>query len=72
MQREQAELIRQVMARLSRDGLLLFSNNFRRFKLDPMIEREYAVESLSPASIPPDFARNPRIHQLWAIRQREA
>ena len=72
VQREQVELIRRVMSRLSRDGLLLFSNNFRRFRLDPSIERDYAVESLSPASIPPDFARNPRIHQLWAIRRRQA
>ena len=70
VQREHVELVRLIMARLSRDGLLLFSNNFRRFKLDPSIETDYAVESLSPASIPPDFSRNPRIHQLWAIRHR--
>ena len=70
VQREHVELVRLIMARLSRDGLLLFSNNFRRFKLDPSIESDYAVESLSPASIPPDFSRNPRIHQLWAIRHR--
>ncbi|MCB1560665.1 MAG: 23S rRNA (guanine(2445)-N(2))/(guanine(2069)-N(7))-methyltransferase, partial [Xanthomonadales bacterium] len=71
VQREHVELIRRIMARLSRDGLLLFSNNFRRFKLDPVIEADYAVEALSPVSIPPDFARNPRIHQLWAIRHRQ-
>ncbi|MEZ5463695.1 MAG: bifunctional 23S rRNA (guanine(2069)-N(7))-methyltransferase RlmK/23S rRNA (guanine(2445)-N(2))-methyltransferase RlmL [Lysobacteraceae bacterium] len=70
VQREQVELIRRIMARLSTNGLLLFSNNFRRFRLDPSIEADYAVESLSPASVPPDFARNPRIHQLWAIRHR--
>jgi 23S rRNA (guanine2445-N2)-methyltransferase / 23S rRNA (guanine2069-N7)-methyltransferase len=70
IQREHVELIRRIMGRLTPDGLLLFSNNFRRFRLDDSVSEYYNVESLSPQSVPPDFSRNPRIHQLWAIRRR--
>jgi 23S rRNA (guanine2445-N2)-methyltransferase / 23S rRNA (guanine2069-N7)-methyltransferase len=54
---------------LSRGGLLLFSNNFRRFRLDPALESEFEISDISPATVPPDFARNPRIHRAWEIRR---
>jgi 23S rRNA (guanine2445-N2)-methyltransferase / 23S rRNA (guanine2069-N7)-methyltransferase len=58
------------MARLTPGGLLLFSNNFRRFRLDPALEEEFDVRDISASTIPPDFARNPRIHRAWELRQR--
>ncbi len=30
-----------------------------------------AIEDLSAATIPRDFARNPRIHNCWRIRRRD-
>lgn len=68
IQRDHASLIRQAMARLTTDGLLIFSNNFRRFRLDEALEEEFAVEEVSRATLDKDFQRNPRIHRCWHIR----
>jgi 23S rRNA (guanine2445-N2)-methyltransferase / 23S rRNA (guanine2069-N7)-methyltransferase len=69
IQREHARLIRAAAGRLAQGGLLLFSNNFRRFRLDPALESEFEISDISPATVPPDFARNPRIHRAWEIRR---
>jgi 23S rRNA (guanine2445-N2)-methyltransferase / 23S rRNA (guanine2069-N7)-methyltransferase len=70
LQREHARLLRAAMARLAPDGLLLFSNNFRRFRLDPLLASEFDVRDIGPATIPADFSRNPRIHAAWEFRHR--
>jgi 23S rRNA (guanine2445-N2)-methyltransferase / 23S rRNA (guanine2069-N7)-methyltransferase len=70
VQRDHARLLRAAAARLADNGLLLFSNNFRRFRLDPALESEYDLREVGAASVPPDFARNPRIHRAWEIRPR--
>jgi 23S rRNA (guanine2445-N2)-methyltransferase / 23S rRNA (guanine2069-N7)-methyltransferase len=59
------------MQRLAPQGLLLFSNNFRRFRLDEAAIGEFAVATeVSAATIDPDFERNPRIHRCWELRHR--
>ena len=68
IQRDHQRLVEQCMGLLSDDGVLVFSNNFRRFKLAPELEVKFAVENISPATIDKDFARRPRIHQCWLIR----
>ena len=70
LQREHVALLRTAMRLLARDGLLLFSNNYRRFKLDPALEAEFDVRDITAASIPPDFQRDARIHRAWEFRQR--
>jgi len=71
VQRDHVRLIRAAMDRLSYGGVLYFSNNFRRFKLDEAALGEFArVEDISASTIPPDFARNARIHRAWRIAHR--
>ncbi|QSP94151.1 bifunctional 23S rRNA (guanine(2069)-N(7))-methyltransferase RlmK/23S rRNA (guanine(2445)-N(2))-methyltransferase RlmL [Marinobacter salinisoli] len=70
IQRDHGAMVRQAMARLSADGLLIFSNNFRRFKLDADLEAEFEVEEVSASTIDRDFQRNQRIHRCWHIRHR--
>src|SRR5690606_15583543 len=66
IQREHVRLLRAAVARLSPQGVLYFSNNFRRFRLDDAAVAEFArCEEISPSTIPQDFARNPRIHRAW-------
>ncbi|OUS12095.1 23S rRNA (guanine(2445)-N(2))/(guanine(2069)-N(7))-methyltransferase [Gammaproteobacteria bacterium 53_120_T64] len=72
IQRDHQRLVEQCMGLLSDDGVLVFSNNFRRFKLAPELEANFAVENISPATIDKDFARRPRIHQCWLIRKSSA
>jgi 23S rRNA (guanine2445-N2)-methyltransferase / 23S rRNA (guanine2069-N7)-methyltransferase len=71
VQRDHVALIRAAMRRVAPDGLLLFSNNYRKFKLDRGALAEFDIKDVTAASIPKDFARNPRIHQCYEIRYRE-
>jgi len=71
VQREHVRLLELAMARLTADGVLLFSNNFRRFKLDDAAVAEFAdCREISAATLDPDFARNPRVHRCWELRHR--
>ncbi len=69
-QADHVRLLRACCSRLAPDGLLLFSNNFRRFKLDEAAIAEFATcTEISPRTIDPDFERNPRIHRCWELRR---
>ncbi|TDK25952.1 bifunctional 23S rRNA (guanine(2069)-N(7))-methyltransferase RlmK/23S rRNA (guanine(2445)-N(2))-methyltransferase RlmL [Luteimonas aestuarii] len=71
VQRSHVELLRLAVARLAPGGVLYFSNNFRRFRLDEAALSAFAtVEEISRDTIPPDFARNPRIHRAWRLSRR--
>jgi 23S rRNA (guanine2445-N2)-methyltransferase / 23S rRNA (guanine2069-N7)-methyltransferase len=70
VQRDHKRLIELSANRLAEDGLLLFSTNFRQFKMDESIEKYYSVKDISRATIPQDFSRNTKIHQCWEIRRR--
>ena len=71
VQREYVRLLRAAVARLAPGGTLYFSNNFRRFRLDTEAIAEFATcEDITPATIPPDFARDARIHRAWRLQKR--
>lgn len=55
------------MNRLITDGTLYFSNNYRGFEMDEMIEGLYDVEEITHETIGPDFKRNQKIHRAWKI-----
>ncbi len=67
IQRDHAKLITGCMARLASGGLLIFSNNFRGFRLDAAIQARYKVTDFSKQSLDRDFQSNPKIHQTWLI-----
>jgi 23S rRNA (guanine2445-N2)-methyltransferase / 23S rRNA (guanine2069-N7)-methyltransferase len=61
-------LLRAAVARLSREGVLYFSNNFRRFRLDEAAVNQFArCVEITRDTIPPDFERNARIHRCWKL-----
>ena len=69
-QRDHLRLLRACIARLAPGGLLLFSNNYRRFKLDEAALSEFArTREISRPTIDLDFERNPRIHRAWELRR---
>jgi 23S rRNA (guanine2445-N2)-methyltransferase / 23S rRNA (guanine2069-N7)-methyltransferase len=70
LQRDHTWLIRQTMLRLNDGGLLIFSNNFRRFIMADEIKAEFDVQDITSSSIDIDFKRNPKIHNCWEIRHR--
>ncbi len=69
VQRDHAEMIRAAVDRLDSDGVVVFSNNFRKFKLDEEGLAGLEVTDVSKQTIPRDFTRNARIHRCWIIRR---
>jgi 23S rRNA (guanine2445-N2)-methyltransferase / 23S rRNA (guanine2069-N7)-methyltransferase len=69
IQNDHVQLINNAISLLSPGGILYFSTNFRRFKLDKQALSEFIVEDISAATIPEDFARNPKIHYCWRIQE---
>jgi 23S rRNA (guanine2445-N2)-methyltransferase / 23S rRNA (guanine2069-N7)-methyltransferase len=68
VQRDHVRLLDLAMARLAKQGVLYFSNNFRRFRLDESVAARYEVEEITLQTIDQDFARNERIHRAWRIQ----
>jgi len=74
VQADHVAMIEACLERLTTDGTLIFSNNFRRFQMDPALEagriggRKFVVDERSRWSLARDFSRNPRIHRVWFIQ----
>jgi 23S rRNA (guanine2445-N2)-methyltransferase / 23S rRNA (guanine2069-N7)-methyltransferase len=67
LQRDHVELIERCMQRLAAGGLLVFSCNAQRFRLDEQVGRRWQLRDISARTLPFDFARNPRIHRCYEI-----
>jgi 23S rRNA (guanine2445-N2)-methyltransferase / 23S rRNA (guanine2069-N7)-methyltransferase len=65
IQRDHAELLTTAARLLTPDGVLLFANHFRRFKMQA--PPGLTVENITAKTLPKDFARNPRIHNAWRV-----
>jgi len=70
VQRDHVALLKLCGQRLLTGGMILFSNNFRRFKLDESALAEFAIRDITAATIPFDFERDPRIHKTWQLTHR--
>ncbi len=68
VQRDHVDLIGATLKLLAPGGLLLFSTNFRKFKLDVEALTGLSVKDISRATIPRDFERDARIHHCFEIR----
>ncbi|HIL93762.1 MAG TPA: 23S rRNA (guanine(2445)-N(2))/(guanine(2069)-N(7))-methyltransferase, partial [Cycloclasticus sp.] len=67
IQRDHVELINKASKLLSKKGSLIFSTNFRKFKLDEAALPSLTVQNISKQTLPKDFERNPKIHYCWTI-----
>lgn len=67
VQRDHAALLTATARLLAPDGVLIFSNNLRSFKMDHAALPGLHIEDITRSTIPEDFARNPRIHSCWKI-----
>jgi 23S rRNA (guanine2445-N2)-methyltransferase / 23S rRNA (guanine2069-N7)-methyltransferase len=48
----------------------VFSNNFRRFKLDQAALAHFVIRDTTAKTIPFDFERNSRIHQCYELHKK--
>ncbi len=67
IQRDHGRLIRSAAALLAPQGVLIFSCNFRRFRMERSALEGLELEEISHKTIPRDFARSPKIHCCWRI-----
>ncbi|MHB8387251.1 bifunctional 23S rRNA (guanine(2069)-N(7))-methyltransferase RlmK/23S rRNA (guanine(2445)-N(2))-methyltransferase RlmL [Metallibacterium sp.] len=72
VQRDHVDLLRACAAHLTPGGVIVFSNNFRRFRLDAdaLAAAGLGIEDWSQPSVPFDFTRRSNIHGCWLLRAR--
>jgi 23S rRNA (guanine2445-N2)-methyltransferase / 23S rRNA (guanine2069-N7)-methyltransferase len=70
LNRDHGALIELCTQLLDPQGLLVFSTNAQRFKLDESLNERHAITDISRATIALDYERNPRIHRCFEIRPR--
>ena len=66
VQRDHALLLNQLLTRMKSTGVIYFSTNFRRFKLDEAGVGAGHIREISRQTVPEDY-RNKRIHRCWRI-----
>ncbi|MCA9140271.1 MAG: bifunctional 23S rRNA (guanine(2069)-N(7))-methyltransferase RlmK/23S rRNA (guanine(2445)-N(2))-methyltransferase RlmL, partial [Planctomycetales bacterium] len=66
VQTDAVPLLVELLPLVRKGGVILFSNNFRRFKFDPSELNVSECHEISKQTVPEDF-RNRRIHRCWRI-----
>lgn len=67
VQRDYVQLIQNSAKLLTKDGVLYFSTNFRRFKFDESLFADLNVLDITAKTIPEDFVRDMKIHYCWKM-----
>ena len=67
VQRDHVRLLRAAARLLTPNGVIIFSNNFSKFKLDYDALADFFIEDISLSTIPKDFERRPNVHRCWKI-----
>ncbi|HHJ19879.1 MAG TPA: bifunctional 23S rRNA (guanine(2069)-N(7))-methyltransferase RlmK/23S rRNA (guanine(2445)-N(2))-methyltransferase RlmL, partial [Gammaproteobacteria bacterium] len=67
VQRDHVELINGVLDLLAPEGMLIFSTNFRKFKMDQQAIHASHITDISRKTRSKDFVRNSRIHYCWEL-----
>jgi len=64
VQRDHVKIIKLAMKRLSPEGMLFFSTNFKKFKIDRKGLADFSLANITARTIPEDFKRKDRISEL--------
>lgn len=69
VQRDHIKVLAAASELLAPGGVIVFSNNMRKFRMDlPALERaKLLAGNITAETIPKDFERNKRIHNVWRI-----
>ncbi len=68
VQRDHKQLLLASKRLLNKNGRIIFSNNYRKFKLDKELENYFTIKDLSQQSLSPDFKKSKikRVcYELW-------
>lgn len=67
-QRDHAEMIRNCMLALKHNGILYFSTNKRKFRIESELKNEFSIRETTSETIPQDF-HDKQIHTSFEIRK---
>ena len=70
VQRDHWKLIRAAAMHLAPGGTLIFSTNFRRFRMDERIMEDFTVEDITEKTIGKDFENNGNVHKCYLIKNK--
>ena len=70
VQRDHWKLIKAAAMHLAPGGILIFSTNFRRFRMDQGILDRFIVEDITEKTIGKDFSGDPNVHKCFLIRNK--
>ncbi len=68
IQRDHVFIIKLASRLLKRDGVLIFSTNRRKFKLEMDAFAYLTIKDITRETLPRDFQQRANIHQCWEIR----
>jgi 23S rRNA (guanine2445-N2)-methyltransferase / 23S rRNA (guanine2069-N7)-methyltransferase len=68
IRRDHAALADACAPLLAPGGLLVFSTNAQRFRLDESLQERFRIDDISAQTLPVDFERNPKIHRCFELR----
>lgn len=66
IQKDYVYLISKSLSLLSEGGVIFFSTNLRKFKLDESLFKQVSIIEISKKTLPIDF-HDPKIHRCWKI-----
>lgn len=70
IERDHSELLNQAMSLLAPDGILYFSTNRRRFRLNTAELSNFLVKNITSETLDADFQRSKLAHRCWALTHR--
>lgn len=68
VQQDHGTLILKAMQCLKPGGVLIFSSNFSKFKLDRACLSQLQIADISAQTLPKDFEHHPKIHVCFSLR----
>ena len=71
VQKDHEDLVFSAMRLLEEGGQIIFSNNFRKFKMSKVLSEKFDVENVTALTIPEDFKRNQKIHHCFVIKAKD-
>ncbi len=70
LQLDHPDLIRRSSEKLTGNGIIIFSNNFKKFKLDDSIKDNFDIDDITERTVSPDFTRHGYSRRCWIISRK--
>ncbi|MBF0611992.1 MAG: bifunctional 23S rRNA (guanine(2069)-N(7))-methyltransferase RlmK/23S rRNA (guanine(2445)-N(2))-methyltransferase RlmL [Magnetococcales bacterium] len=70
LQRDYENLLTKCMQLLAPQGILIFSCNYRKFRMNQeLVPADWSFTDITKETTPEDFSRSPRIHRCWRLQR---